>query len=64
MKVQVHRAPHRHGLPDRLDLLVFPVVLGSGKRLFSEPDGPVPLRLTSSEAFSTGVVHLTYTLAS
>ena len=53
----------RHGLLDRLDLLVFPVVLGSGKRLFSEPDGPVPLTLTSSEAFGTGVVHLTYAKA-
>ena len=53
----------RHGLLDRLDLLVFPVVLGSGKRLFSEPDGPVPLTLTGSEAFSSGVVHLTYTPA-
>jgi dihydrofolate reductase len=51
----------RHTLLDRLDLLVFPIVLGSGKRLFSEPDGPVPLTLAGSEAFSTGVVHLTYT---
>jgi len=53
----------RHGLLDRLDLLVFPVVLGSGKRLFTEPDVPVPLTLTGSEPFSTGVVHLTYTPA-
>ena len=50
----------RHGLLDRLDLLVFPLVLGSGKRLFSEPDGQVSLTLTGSEAFSTGVVHLSY----
>ena len=50
----------RHGLLDRLDLLVFPVVIGTGKRLFSEPDGQVPLTLTGSESFSTGVVHLSY----
>jgi dihydrofolate reductase len=50
----------RQGLLDQLDLLVFPVVIGGGKRLFSEPDGQVPLTLTGSEAFSTGVVHLSY----
>ena len=50
----------RHGLLDQLDLLVFPVVIGSGKRLFSEPDGQIPLILTGSESFGTGVVHLTY----
>ena len=54
----------RRGLLDRLDLLVFPVVLGSGKRLFSEPDGQVPLTLTGTEAFSTGVVHVAYEPAS
>jgi hypothetical protein len=36
------------------------VVLGNGKRLFAEPGGRVPLALAGSEAFSTGVVHLTY----
>ena len=50
----------RQGLLDQLDLLVFPVVIGSGKRLFSEPDGQVPLTLTGSESFGTGVVHLSY----
>ncbi len=50
----------RHGLLDRLDLLLFPVVIGGGKRLFSEPDGQVLLTLTGSESFSTGVVHLSY----
>jgi len=34
----------RHGLLDQLDLLVFPLVVGSGKRLFSESDGQVPSR--------------------
>jgi len=54
----------RQGLLDQLDLLVFPVVVGSGKRLFSEPDGQVPMKLAGSEAFGTGVVHLTYAPAS
>ena len=35
-------------------------IVGSGKRLFSEPDGQVPLTLTGSESFGTGVVHLSY----
>jgi dihydrofolate reductase len=50
----------REGLLDKLDLLVFPVVIGAGKRLFSEPGNQVPLALTGSQSFSTGVVHLSY----
>lgn len=49
----------REGLLDELHLLVHPIVVGNGKRLFD--DGPqVPLRLTGSQTFSTGVLHLTY----
>jgi len=35
-------------------------VLGSGKLLFAQPGGKLPLKLTDSAAFQTGVVHLTY----
>ena len=50
----------RQGLLDQLDLLVFPVVVGEGKRLFGEPGRQVPLMLTGTESFATGVVHLSY----
>ena len=53
----------RQGLLDRLDLLVFPVVVGHGKRLFGD-GSQVPMSLAASEAFSSGVVHLTYHPAS
>ncbi|HYI64122.1 MAG TPA: dihydrofolate reductase family protein [Allosphingosinicella sp.] len=50
-----------HGLIDELRLMIFPVVLGSGKRLF----GTVPeaLKLVDSKTSSTGVVMATYTPA-
>jgi dihydrofolate reductase len=50
----------RQGLLDELHLFVFPVVLGSGNRLFSEPGDKLPLKLIDSATFETGVVHLTY----
>jgi dihydrofolate reductase len=50
------------GLLDELGLLVHPIVVGHGQRLFE--DSPThPLRLVSNETLSTGVLHLTYTPA-
>jgi len=49
-----------HDLVDELRLWVFPVVLGSGKRLFAEGTVPAGLELTDSKVSSTGVVMLTY----
>ena len=53
----------REGLLDELHLLVFPVVLGHGKRLFAELADKVPVKLLDSATYETGVVHLTYTRA-
>ena len=53
----------REGLIDELHLFVFPVVLGSGKRLFGESGDKLPLKLINSATFETGVVHLTYAKA-
>jgi dihydrofolate reductase len=53
----------RESLLDELHLLVFPLVLGSGKRLFGDGGEKMPLKLIGSAAFDTGVLHLTYTKA-
>jgi dihydrofolate reductase len=47
------------GLVDELHLLVHPVVVGSGKKLFAD-GAKVPLQLVSSTTFKTGVLHLVY----
>jgi dihydrofolate reductase len=48
------------GLLDELNLLLFPVVVGHGKRLFDSEDSQAALTLAHCEAFSTGVVQLIY----
>jgi dihydrofolate reductase len=50
----------RQGLLDELHLLVMPVIVGSGKRLLEGEGEQVPLKLTASQTFSNGVLHLTY----
>ncbi|HZC03875.1 MAG TPA: dihydrofolate reductase family protein [Gammaproteobacteria bacterium] len=49
----------QHGLVDRYRLLVYPVIVGKGKRLFKEGI-PATLKLLESQSFSSGVVALVY----
>jgi dihydrofolate reductase len=51
------------GLVDQVLLLVYPVLLGKGKRFFSDGDSPRELALVSSKPASSGVVISTYTPA-
>jgi dihydrofolate reductase len=49
-----------HDLVDEFRLMVFPVVLGNGKRLFGETSDKKPLRLVDSKVVGDGVAILTY----
>jgi dihydrofolate reductase len=65
-ELQVHGSANltqtllRHNLVDQYRLLIFPVVIGSGKRLFAEGTIPAGLKLLDSLVSSTGVVMGTY----
>jgi dihydrofolate reductase len=48
------------GLLDELHLLVHPIAVRKGMRLFDEGETPIPLRLISSGTFKTGVLNLVY----
>ena len=49
-----------HDLVDRYDLMVYPLLLGGGKRLFPDGKMKVPLRLVDSKTTPNGVVILQY----
>ncbi len=50
----------QHGLVDEYRLMIHPIVLGSGRRLFREESAKKELRLVDSTTTSTGVLMLTY----
>ncbi|MDP9318217.1 MAG: dihydrofolate reductase family protein, partial [Actinomycetota bacterium] len=59
------RSLHQSGLVDEYRLMVFPVVLGSGLRLFpDDASDKVKLSLASSKAYGNGIILNTYTRAS
>ena len=53
-----------HDLVDELRLMVFPVVLGEGKRLFGDVSEKKPLNLVDSKTIGAGIALLTYEPAS
>lgn len=65
-ELQVHGSPGlaqtliEHDLIDQYNLLIFPVVLGSGKRLFGTGTMPANLKLVSTSQSSTGTLIASY----
>ena len=53
-----------HGLADEVNLLVYPVLLGKGKRFFAEGTPPRAFGLDGTKAFPSGIVISTYKGAS
>jgi len=69
-EIQVHGSPGliqtllQHDLIDQFRVWIFPLVLGTGKRLFGEGTIPVALKLVDSKVSKTGVTINTYERAS
>lgn len=57
---QLARTLMAHDLVDELRLVVFPVALGSGERLFGQTSEKKPLRLVNTRTVGDGLILLTY----
>ena len=53
----------RFGLVDRMNLWMYPLLLGSGKQVFADGTVPTALRLIESVTYPSGTLHLTYETA-
>ncbi|MFD1930927.1 MULTISPECIES: dihydrofolate reductase family protein [Nonomuraea] len=58
--ITLTRALLRASLVDELHLMVHPIVLGTGTRLFDESTGRLPFKLVDSTTFKSGVLNLHY----
>lgn len=58
--IQLVQGLIEHGLFDELRLMTYPVLLGSGRRLFGESPDKLPLRLVDCRTFGGNVVLLSY----
>jgi len=50
----------KNGLVDEFSVLIFPLVLGKGKRLFADGAAPAGLKLVKAQAYPTGVIVANY----
>jgi dihydrofolate reductase len=51
------------GLVDRMNLWVYPLLLGGGKQVFGDGTAPTALRLTESVTYPSGLLHRAYETA-
>jgi dihydrofolate reductase len=59
---QLGRTLIEHDLVDELRLVVYPVILGAGERLFGETSDKKPMRLVDTKTIGDGLAFLTYEL--